>query len=194
MHDPNEMEQNEAMEFLEPLLVPLHEGWHSAHAKYLSYDPEHTADHDDSTAASCVRSHMWAYVRNQLDGRPGVTLLNVRGLKLLNFFDRYVLRFKQVNGNGMHHNYPTNQQNDFDQDVPFPEFPPEAIRLTSGYQLSAAGNSLERVMIARIAGRSAVWLSQINVISAEAIWEDITPARFAGTSRIDARYRRRGSA
>jgi hypothetical protein len=194
MDDGLDAEQNEAMEFLEPLLVLLHEGWHAAHSKYRSYDPEHTADHDDSTAASCVRSHMWAYVQNQIDGRPGVTLLNVRGLKLLNYFDRYVLRFKQVNKAGLHHNYPTDQQNDFDQNVTLPELPPEAIRLTSGYQLSAAGDSIERVMIARILGKSALWLSQINVIAAEPVWEDITPARFAGTARVDARFRRRGSA
>jgi hypothetical protein len=119
--------------------------------------------------------------------------LNVKNLKLLNFYDRYVLRFKQVNKFGMHQNYPTEQQHEFDRDVPLDGIPPAAIRLTSGYQLNAAGDAIERVLIARILGRSALWLSQINVISAEAAWEDITPARFSGTRRVDARFRRGGS-
>jgi hypothetical protein len=187
-------EQEEAMSFLDPLLVLFHEGWHASQAKYRSYDPEHTVEHDDSTAASCVRCHMWAYVRRQIDGRPGVTLLNVRGLKLLNFFDRYVLRFKQVNKAGLHTNFPTEQQNDFDQDVDLPDLPPAAIRLTSGYQLTAGGDAIERVVVARILGRSVLWLSQVNVVQAEAEWTDITPARLAGMSRVDARFRRAGRA
>src|SRR3712207_6592568 len=97
MDDDLQAELAEAMEFLKPILPLFHEGWHLAHSKYRAYNPEHTADHDDSTAASCVRCHMWAYVQNQIDGRDGVKLFSVRGLKLLNYFDRYVFRFKQVN-------------------------------------------------------------------------------------------------
>jgi len=188
------VEQAEAMDFLAPLLVNFHEGWHSAHGIYRSYDAEHSADHDDSTVASCVRCHMWAYVQNQIDGKPGVALLNVRGLKLLNFQDRYVLRFKQVNKAGQHHNYRTDQQNDFDQDVVLDGIPPAAMRLTSGYQLNAAGDAVERVLVARILGKSVLWLSQINVVAAEAQWENITPVRFPGTARVDARFRRAGGA
>src|SRR3954468_4235136 len=95
MDEELQAEQAEAMTFLQPLLVPFHEGWHSAQSTYRAYDPKHTADHDDSAAASCVRCHMWTYVRNQIDGMPGVVLLNRRGLDLLNYFDHYVFRFDQ---------------------------------------------------------------------------------------------------
>ena len=191
--DPElEAEQEAAMSFLAPLLLHLHEGWHSAQSKYQAYDPEHTADHDDSTAASCLRCHMWAFVQNQLVGMPGVNPLKVRGLKLINYYDRYVLRFKKVDPSGIHANYPTPQQDDFDRDIPFSEFPDEAIRLTSGYQLDAAAGGIERVLIARLFGKSVLWLSQINIIAAEANWENVTQPRFGGMGRIDARFRRRG--
>lgn len=188
--DGYDAEQSAAMEFLQPLLIPFHEGWHAAHGIYRSYDPAHTADHDDSTAASCVRSHMWAYVQNRIAERPGVSLLNVRGLKLVNFHDRYVLRFKQVDRSGLHQNYQTDQQNDFDKGVTLPDIPPAAIRLTSGYQLSVAADAIDRILIARVHGRSVMWLVQINVVAAEAEWSDITPARFTGTRRVQATSRR----
>jgi hypothetical protein len=190
--DELQAEQAEAMDFLGPLLPLFHEGWHSAHATYRDYDPKHTADHDDSTAASCVRCHMWAYVQNQIAGRPGVNLLNVRGLDLLNYYDRYVFRFKKVNKIGLHRNYPTDQQDDFDKDIPFPELPPAAIRLTSGYQPNEAADAVERVLVTRVLGRSVLWVSQINVVAAEPIWADITPTRLRGTSRVDARWQRAG--
>ena len=187
-----EAEQIEAMNVLRPLLVPLHAGWHSSHGIYRDYLPQHAADHDDSTAASCVRSHMWAHVQNQIAGRPGVNLLEVRGLKLINYLDRYVLRLKQVDRNGMHANYPTDQQNDFDEGRILPGIPPAALRLTSGYQLSPGADAVDRVLIARVYGRSVLWLSQINVVAAQAEWVDITPFRFAETGRVQAKFRQRG--
>src|SRR5215207_7906278 len=130
MDDDFEAEQTESMDFLEPLLVHFHEGWHGAQSRYRSYDPEHLADHDDTCAANCVRCHMWGFVQNQIGDMPGVNLLDVRGLKLLNYHDKYVLRFKKVDRLGLHQNYQTEQQDDFDRNVVFPEFPSEAIRLT----------------------------------------------------------------
>nr|USU33806.1 hypothetical protein NG677_09160 [Methylobacterium sp. OTU13CASTA1] len=193
--DPElEAQQEAAMESLAPLLVHFHEGWHGAQSKYRSYDPSHTVEHDDSTAASCLRCHMWAFVQNQIVGLDGVTPLTVRGLKLINYFDKYVLRFKKVDKAGLHANYPTAQQDDFDRGESFPDFPDKAIRLTCGYQLDAAADAIERVLIARISGKSVLWLSQINVIAAEAAWENVTPARFVGMGRVDARFRRRGGA
>lgn len=186
-----EAEQTEAMEFLAPLSLLFHEGWELSHSKYLSYDPEHAADHDDATAAACVRCHMWKYVLNQIDGRPGVKLMNVRGLKLLNYYDRYVLRFKQVDRAGHHSNYPTDQQTDFDRDLPLPGIPEAATRLTSGYQLDAAGATIERIVAARILGRSVLWLSQINVVASEPVWTDITPQRIDGTDRVHANFKAR---
>jgi len=190
--DEENIEQTEAMAFLKPLLVPLHEGWHAAHGVYQEYDPRHTADHDDTAAANCIRCHMWAIVQNQMDGRRGVILRDLGRLKLLNYYDRYVLRFKKVDGSGRHRNARTDQQDDFDRGDPLPGIPPKATRLTSGYQPSIAGDAIQRILIARIAGKTVLWLSQINVVDAEAAWTDITPARLHGTSRVDARFRKKG--
>jgi hypothetical protein len=192
MDDELSVEQAEAMDFLSPLMIPLHEGWHSAVGKYQSYAPEHIADHDDTAAAICIRCHMWTYVQNQIQGMPGVALLDARGLRLVNYFDRYVIRLKQVDGRGRHANYPTDQQVEFDKDIPLPGIPRAAIRVTSGYQLNEAADAIERIMVARILDKSTLWLSQVNVVAAEPVWEDITPQRLPGTARVDARFRRAG--
>lgn len=194
MDDEQQAEQAEAMEFLGPLLAPFHEGWHGAQSTYLSYDKKHTAEHDDTTAANCVRCHMWHYIQGQMDGRAGVNLLYSRGLKLVNYYDKYLLRFKKVDKFGLHQNVHTEQQDAFDRGADIPGLPPAAIRLTSGYQLAPGAETIERVVIARVYDRSVVWASAVDVIAAEARWEDITPARFGGTSRLDARFARRGRA
>lgn len=191
--DPTiEAEEKEAMDFLSPLLPLFYEGWGISQSTYRGYPAAALADHDDATAHACVRSHMMAYVINQIDGRPGVHLLNARGLKLLNYFDRYVIRFKHVDGRGLHRNYPTEQQEDFDKDFDIPGLPQEAVRLTSGYQLDAAGESIERVVMSRVLGKNVLWQAQINVIAAEAQWVDITPDRFAGTGRVQAVFKKNG--
>jgi hypothetical protein len=190
--DEENPEQTEAMAFLKPLLLSLHEGWHAAHGIYQEYDPRLTADHDDTAAANCIRCHMWAIVQNQMDGKPGATLRDLGRLKLLNYYDRYVLRFKKVDGSGRHRNVRTDQQDDFDRGLTLPGIPPEAIRLTSGYQPNAAADAIERILIARVAGKSVLWLSQINVVDDESAWTDITPARLPETGRVDARFRKKG--
>jgi hypothetical protein len=125
-----------------------------------------------------VRSHMLQEVIARFDSRPGFTILVLRGLALLNYQDQIVLRFKKVDGEGRHQNYQTKQQKDFDDQLELPEIPPAA--------------TIRRIIVSRPWGKSMMWSSQVNVVDKEAMWEDITPARLAGTSRLDRRRRGAG--
>jgi len=86
------MDENQVhcMEIAGPILYDFHDAWHGAMTKYLEYPSQFIAEHDDSTAASCVRSHMWMEVVRRFDGRRGFALLRLRGLNVLNYRDQIV--------------------------------------------------------------------------------------------------------
>jgi hypothetical protein len=121
------------------------------------------------------------------DGHAGHHFLNVRGLDLLNYRDLAVVRLKKVNGAGRWRNYQTPQQQDFDDQRPFREFPPEAVRLVAGYEPDAAFSTIDRIIISRPLGRTILWAAQIIILDQEPSWVDITPARLVGTEPTDFR-------
>lgn len=166
------------------LLPDFHEAWHAAMYAYQQYPAEWRAEHDDTTMANCIRSHMWMEIRRRFDGRPGCTLKSLNRLNVLIFRDISVWRFKKVDGTGRHSNYETQQQRDFDNQMPLPEIPAPAVRLTSGYHPDIAGEAIERIIVARPYGRKMEWAAQVNLIDRAATWEEITPKRFAGFERF----------
>jgi hypothetical protein len=181
------------MALIEPVLVGLHDDWRGAHALYQErYPADILAEHDETTAANCVRAHMLMAVIRRFDGVPGCHILDINGFKVLNYRDLAVVRFKKVDAAGRHHNYQTEQQRDFDDQEPLPGLPAEAVRLTSGYQLDVSGQAIERIIIARPISQSIMWTAQVNVIEDHATWIDITPRRLAGTERFDYRGRAGG--
>jgi len=181
------------LELISPVLAGLHDDWRASHQLYQErYPAEILAEHDESTAASCVRSHMLMAIKRRFDGVDGYHVLDINGLKVLNYRDLAVLRFKKVDAAGRHHNYQTGQQKAFDDQLPLPSLPPEAVRLTSGYQLDMSGQAIERIIIARPVGFSIAWTAQVHVIENKAAWIDITPRRLAGTERFDYRGRAGG--
>ncbi len=176
---------DECMNDADPLLRDMYDAWQAAFDVYRTYPKAAVAEHDDTTAANCIRCHMWAEVVRRFGEQPGFLLRNENGLKLLLYRDRFVFRFKKVDGTGRHHNYPTAQQDDFDKDEELPGIPPQAVRLTCGYQPDPSGLAIERVIIAKRFGASADWTAQINDVSGAIEWTDITPVRFDGTTRFE---------
>jgi hypothetical protein len=125
------------------------------------------------------------------DGEAGHHFLNVRGLDLLNYCDLAVVRLKKVNGACRWRNYQTPQQQDFDDQKPFGEFPPKAVRLVAGYEPDPAFSTIDRVIISRPMGKSILWAAQVVILDDAPTWVDITPARLDGTERLDFRSGRR---
>jgi hypothetical protein len=135
---------------------------------------------------------MLAELTRRFTGRRGFKLLRYHQLWLLNHHDQTLWRFKQVDGSGRHRNVQTVQQRRFDLQLPLPSLPPEAVRLTSGYEPDAALQSIQRIIVSRPCGKSMQWAAQVNIVDDAAIWTDITPARFVGTERFDYRKRKDG--
>jgi hypothetical protein len=193
-----EEDQNRAMAIAGPILKDLYGVLDESVTFYFSeeYSAAARADHTNTAVANCIYSHAEKRAAALAATIPGLVLLDKRSLKVANYKDQALFRFKRVKANGKHSNYQTKQQQDYDDQKPFDDFPAEATRLTVGYELDEAGASLKRIMIARPIGRNIFWTSQV-VMEDEARWEDITPRRFATTEAIDfdadrVRERRRG--
>jgi hypothetical protein len=185
-------DQDRCMKLAKPVLVDFYEIWHHAFDNYQDYPTEFTAEHDDTTAANCIRAHAWTELVRRFDGKRGYKLYRIRGLNLLLYRNDLVWRLKKVNVSGRHQNYQTEQQKVFDDQLPLPGIPPSATRLTSGYQPDTASQCIERIIVSRPLARSILWASQVNLDDGgAAAWVDITPPRLSGTDRVDYRGRRR---
>ena len=184
MDDEQERELLEA----EPLLRDFYEGWHAAAAMYATYPKAAVAEHDDTTAAGCVRCHMFHEVQRRFYERPehpGCAVKDVRRLKVLVHKDTQVWRFKKLDRAGRHSNYPTQQQEDWDDQLTLPDLPENATRLTSGYMLDASGEVLERVVVSRVLGRRVLWVAQTTIVDGALEVRDLTPSRIPGTEPVD---------
>jgi hypothetical protein len=182
-------DQEHCMKLAEPLLADFHGLWHHAFEQYTKYPTEFTAEHDNTTMANCIRSHAWTEVVRRFEGKKGFNLLRLGRLNLLLHRHETVWRFKLVDSSGRRSNYQTEQQKDYDDQLPLPGLPTEAVRLTSGYKLDEASHAIERIVVARPIGREIEWASQVNMDGSSASWEDITPVRLPGTERMDFRRR-----
>lgn len=194
-----EEDQSRAMTIAEPILGMLYGVLDEAVGFYFSkeYSDAARAEHTNTAVANCIYSHAEKRAAALAEVTPGLVVLEKRSLKVANYNDQALFRFKRVKANGKHSNYQTKQQQDYDDQKAFEFLPPEAVRLTVGYELDEAGAGLKRIMIARPIGRNIFWTSQVVLDAEAARWEDITPRRFATTEAIDfdaerARSRRRG--
>jgi hypothetical protein len=194
-----EEDQNRAMAIAEPILAGLHGVLSDSVSFYFgdAYTAAARADHTVRAVANCIYSHAEKRVATLAEATEGLSIIDVRSLRVANYRDQGLFRFKLVKPNGRHSNYQTRQQRNYDDQKSFAEFPEPAIRLTVGYELDEAGAGLKGIMIARPIGRSVFWTAQVILDAGAARWENTTPARFGSTEAIDfdadrVRSRRRG--
>jgi hypothetical protein len=173
--DDFEAQQVMAMGVLEPHFATITQIYTDAVALYNDdTSPRIRAEHSSRAALSSIYDLAWkGYVREFSDV-PGLHLLTMRGLNVLNLSDKLVIRAKRVDANGRHVNNPTEQQKAFDRQIPLAGLPPEAVRLVVGYELDPAYSVVERVIVRHTMGD---WVSQIVLNDEVYQWEDITPAR-----------------
>ena len=175
------MNQDECMAFLQPWFERLHAPFPKAMRMYNEDYPAHVrAEHNDSVTSHNVHSHVVAEFMREFADEPGFNFLKPRGLHILNIYDRVVGRFKKVDGEGRHRNADTEQQRKFDRQEPLPGLPPEALRVTFGYQPDPAFSKCERVLVACPQGKEIRWAAQIVDIDDVYSWVEITPARLVG--------------
>jgi hypothetical protein len=187
-------DQDEAMARIEPILKILHDCLYDGMAFYQdqeNYSAAAIAQQRERTVAGCVNDHAFHSLRDKLGGTSECHFPSIRGLEVLNYQGKALIRIKKVNGAGRGRNAATKQQIDYDEQKPLPGLPPEAIRLIAGYQPDAAFSAVRRVIISAPLGKTIVWAAQVVVAENVASWEDITPLRFTGTEGTDFSTRRK---
>jgi len=151
---------------------------------YRRYDPAFLVDHDDRAAACCIYSHMLAEAARRLDRQPGITPVDVRGLKVWLVGDAAVIRFKKTDEDGRSRTYPTKQARSYDRGELLPGLPPPAARLTVGYLLDEMGTTVRRVQVSRPNGKRVAWCAAIvpteNSVAGQLRWQDVTKQRSLG--------------
>ena len=182
--DEFEEQQAKVMAVLEPIFAIVTGIYQSAVDLYKEgTSPRIRAEHTSRAALNSIYSLVWKGYQREFGERSGFHLLNMRGLNVLNIRDEVVIRAKKVDANGRHVNNVTQQQKDFDRQLPLADLPPEAVRLVAGYELDPAYSMVERVIVRHARGD---WVSQIVAVDDVHHWENITPARLplAGGRRI----------
>jgi hypothetical protein len=168
-------QQAMVMAVLEPQFATLTDIYKSAVDLYNEgTSPRIRAEHTSRAALNSIYSLVWKGYEREFGEMSGFHLLNMRGLNILNIGDQVVVRAKRVDANGLHVNNPTQQQKDFDRQIPLAGLPPEAVRVVIGYELDPAYSTVERVIVRHTMGD---WVSQIVTLDDAYLWEDITPAR-----------------
>ena len=181
-----------------PMLRIFHDDLRTSFARYWGgdYSEAARAEHRARTQANIIYDHAETLLRQREDEVPGLKILNVRGLTLANLRDQAVFRIKKVDSEGRHANIPTNQQIDFEEQLPFKQFPDEAFRLVIGYEPDLTETYIERVMVVRQIGDHIYWTAQVNVIDEVVTWQDATPPELFNLDltgwRPDRRRRSRG--
>lgn len=171
------------MAVLEPYLPVLIGSVRRGFATYQELYPERVkAAHDNAAAAKNVHRHVLEEITIAVEGLGGLSMVNARGLMVLNVHDRALLRFKKMDEEGNSASYPTEQARNFDRQLPLPNLPAAATRLTFGYEPDLAFSAIVRVLAACPLGPRTHWCVQINEEDAGvASWVDITPRRIPGT-------------
>lgn len=176
-------EQQAVMTVLEPYFERFSRTYHEAVALYNSdVTPRARADHDNRAALAAIYRHSWKGLEREFLDELGFHFIETRGLFLLNIRDLVVGRAKRVDANGRHVNADTEQQRNFDRQLPLPGIPPRAVRVVIGYELDIAFEKVERVIVRRPAPAGR-WIAQIVYIEDRYVWEDITPAELPFAAR-----------
>ncbi len=156
------------------------------HAIYRKYDPKHLIEHTPRAQATCIYDHMVAEAIRRFDGKHGVRMIEINGLKLWVFGDHTAVRFKKMDEDGKSRNYPTKQAKAFDRMEQLDGLPPVPTRVSVGYVLDPSGTQVQRVQIARPNGSKKVdWCAAIIPVDARQVggnaWEDVTRQKRFGT-------------
>lgn len=174
-----EWTQHQAMAELDPFFEVFDEICRGGLSRYQTmYAPEIRIEHDGRTAANCIYSHMAALADQKLTSLPGVVYLNIRGLKVWVLGERAAVRFKKMDEDGRWQNHTSQQQRDFDAQLSLPGLPHPPLNLVTGYYPNATGTEVERVQVAKPAGRGVDWCAAIIPTSDQIVgqprWTDIT--------------------
>lgn len=173
-----EWTQQDAMSQLDPYFDEFDAICRGGLARYREVQADIRIEHDKRASATCIYSHMVALADRLLTDKPGVIFKTVRGLKVWIVGEKATIRFKKMDEDGRTRSYPTKQARDFDRQLPLPGIPYPPLNLVVGYLPNALETQVERVQVARPAGKAVDWCAAIvptdDRVVGEARWIDVT--------------------
>lgn len=180
-----EWTQDQAMSQLDPIFDKLDAIGRGGLARYQQTPAELRIEHDSRAAASCVYSHMVVLADELLADQPGVVFKVINGLKVWIVGERATIRFKKMDKEGRWSNATTQQQRNFDRQLPLPGIPYPPLNLVVGYVPDPLRTEVERVQVAKPRGKAIDWCAAIiptsEHIAGQPRWVDITrQAGFGG--------------
>lgn len=114
---------------------------------YSNYTPQQRVDHTPRTRASTIHDLMRRGAEREFDGAPGVTCIEVRGLFVLNFADRVIVRFKKLGSDLRSCGQETQQSLDFIEQSELDGIPSGVPHLEAGYTLNSLQTGYESVFL-----------------------------------------------
>jgi hypothetical protein len=150
----------------ESLAGALEGAWRAYHLDYAALLHRHST----RSRATIVHDLIVDDARNRFGQTPGVTIDERRGLFLLNFEGRALLRFKKLGRNLRPHSTPTIQTSLFDDQeplqalmasLPLPHMPTTPTHVYAGYALSANGLELKGLYLVCPQGQRNVWVDEL---------------------------------
>lgn len=173
-----EWTQDQAMSQLDPIFDELDTIGRGGLARYQQTPADLRIEHDSRATASCTYSHMVVLADELLGDKPGVVFKIIKNLKVWIIGERATIRFKKMDEDGRWSNAPSQQQRDFDRQLPLPGIPFPPLNLVVGYWPNALGTDVERVQVARPCGKAIDWCAAIVPTSDRIIgqprWIDVT--------------------
>lgn len=128
----------------------------SAWSKWRALPPEAILSLSRCRArANVLSAFMHDYIA-ELEGTPGLVLIERYGTTTVMIEDSVLVRFKKLHWTGLSSNYPTQRSLDFNGQMPLPDVP-LVERVDAGYVLDRAGIRIEDVLISYRKDSRVVW-------------------------------------
>lgn len=148
--------ENAARTILDPYMVRLREcitlAWENYEYQYGLMRHIHTP----RTRANIVHDHMVYHARRLFEGDTNVSMSEVKGLFLVEIGGQLLVRFKKLDEDKRHHNYPTPYNLEFWGQLDLPGIP-HVTRLVAGYELNNLQTDINAIYITCPNGSCNAW-------------------------------------
>ncbi len=145
-----------AKTILDPYKARLRESVIQAWEDYESQYGHVRHIHTPRTRANIVHDHMVHHARRLFEGDDSVYMCEIKGLFLVQIDGQLLVRFKKLDEDKRHHNYPTPQNLEFWEQLDLPGIP-HLTRLVAGYELNDLQTAINAIYITCPNGSCNAW-------------------------------------
>lgn len=174
-----------AKTILEPYKARLRECIMQAWEDYESQYGHVRYIHTPRTRANIVHDHMVHHARRLFEGNAGVFMSEIKGLFLIEIEGQLLVRFKKLDEDKKHHNYPTPQNLEFWDQLDLPGIP-HLTRLVAGYELNNLQTAIDAIYITCPNGSCNAWYFELEDEMARTEIVEL-PASIAASERVSVK-------